>query len=48
MRSWLGGIVFAIFIMLKLTGPLVAWSWWWLLMPIVPTLAFLFENAGWL
>ena len=29
------------FIMGKVTAVLAAWSWWWLLLPQVPTLAWL-------
>lgn len=38
------GVVFAIFIAGKVTGPLAAWSWWWLLLPLVPVVA---KFAGW-
>ncbi len=48
MRSWLSGLVFALFVMLKVTGTLAAWSWWWLLLPLVPDLAWVCERAGWL
>lgn len=39
-RSLLGGLVFAGFIAGKVTGVLIAWSWWWLLLPIVPVIAW--------
>lgn len=44
----LWGIWIAMFVMLKVTGVQAAWSWWWLLMPIVPSLAWVFEKVGWL
>lgn len=35
----LHGIVFATFIAGKLVGGYIAtWSWWWLLMPLVPVI----------
>lgn len=48
MRDLLGGFIFGLFIMLKVAGALATWSWWWLLMPIVPDLFWLFTKAGWL
>ncbi len=32
------GLAFPVFIAAKLVGPCAAWTWWWLLMPIVPVL----------
>ena len=43
-RSVLGGVIFAAFIAGKVTGVLATWSWWWLLLPIVPVLA---KIVGW-
>ena len=36
-RTVLSGLIFASFIAGKATG-LLAWSWWWLLLPLVPLL----------
>jgi len=34
------GLAFPFFIAVKLAGTsFAAWSWWWLLMPLVPTLS---------
>ena len=39
-QSWVSGIVFAGFIAGKIAGTYIAmWSWWWLLMPLVPVIA---------
>lgn len=37
-----------IFIVLKVMGNayVATWSWWWLLLPIVPVLAALFKALG--
>lgn len=48
MRELLGAVVFGLFVMLKVTGVFATWSWWWLLMPIVPDLYFVFSKMGWL
>ena len=40
-------VIFAsltIFVAGKVAGVLAAWSWWWLLMPAVPTFAYF---LGW-
>ncbi len=40
-------VVFGGFIAIKLAGTsLVAWSWWWLLMPIVPVLSLAVKHFG--
>lgn len=44
----LGALWLALFIMLKVTETLADWSWWWLLMPIVPDLFWVFTKVGWL
>ncbi len=41
MRDTVLGICFGVFVAMKVVG--CAWSWWWLLMPIVPVLAELFQ-----
>lgn len=48
MRVQVGGFLCALYIMLKVTGTLATWSWWWVLLPIVPDLAWVCEKAGWL
>ena len=40
MKSFIYSLILAAFIVGKLTGPLVAWSWWWLLFTLVPVLAW--------
>jgi fatty acid desaturase len=45
--NFVGGLVFAFFIAVKLAGTsLAAWSWWWLLFPLVPVLALLVQRVG--
>lgn len=44
LRSLLFSLTVAVFVAGKVAGPLVAWSWWWLLMPFVPTVAYF---MGW-
>lgn len=40
-----GGLWLLLFVCLKLAGTkLTAWSWWWLLLPIVPLLTELIKN----
>lgn len=39
MRNFLGGLIFATFIALKV-GLAVSWSWWWILMPLVPIIGY--------
>ena len=38
----LGGLVFVLFLALKLTGidPVVSWSWWWITSPLWISAAF--------
>lgn len=38
----------AMFIVLKVWGPLATWSWWWLLMPAVPDIWFILTKLGWI
>lgn len=39
------GVFAAIFVAVKLAGSsLAAWSWWWLILPIVPDLALLVRH----
>lgn len=46
-NSWFPGLLFALFIAVKAGGTsLAAWSWWWLLMPIVPDIAFVLTKMG--
>jgi len=42
--SVIGTVIFATFIAAKLSGPLVAWSWWWVFFSIVPVIALV---CGW-
>lgn len=45
--EFLGGCLFAGFIAVKLAGHAFAlWSWWWLLMPLVPWLGLLVVYGG--
>lgn len=45
-----GGLFFIAFLILKFAGsaPLAAWSLWWVFLPIVPVLSFVFQKAGWI
>lgn len=43
------GFWFVMFLVLKLGGTgLATWSWWWIFLPIVPDLVFIFQKLGWL
>ena len=43
----IGGLCFWSFIAIKVAGSsLAAWSWWWLLMPVVPVLSLLVVRMG--
>jgi hypothetical protein len=35
-----------LFVILKLGGPAALWSWWWLLLPVVPDLVVLLHKFG--
>jgi hypothetical protein len=40
-------VVFTAFVAIKLAGTtLAAWSWWWLLMPLVPLLGAIVQRVG--
>lgn len=42
------GVWLLMFVLIKVAGTALAdWSWWWLLLPIVPDLAFVFTKLGW-
>lgn len=45
--NWLG-LWFVIFLALKLAGQayIATWSWWWVLLPVVPLIAGLFHAMG--
>jgi hypothetical protein len=48
MRIYLGSLTFIMFILIKVAGTSLAdWSWWWILFPVVPDLAFIFMKLGW-
>ncbi len=40
LREVAGTIVFVVFVCGKVTSILAAWSWWWMLFPLVPVLAW--------
>lgn len=41
-----GGLVFAAFVAGKVAGIYLAtWSWWWLLMPVVPVIAAVVKGS---
>jgi hypothetical protein len=43
----LTGVWLLAFLVLKLGGSsMAAWSWWWLLLPIVPVLVVVFQRLG--
>ena len=45
--GWIGTILFWGFIAVKVWGTtFAAWSWWWLLLTIVPWAWFLFVHLG--
>ncbi len=36
------------FLIIKIGGTsLASWSWWWILLPIVPDLVFIIQKLGW-
>lgn len=42
-----GGLFFVLFVAIKLAGhSLAAWSWWWMLLPIVPLVGLLIQRFG--
>ena len=42
------GPLLLMFVLIKVAGTSLAdWSWWWVLLPIVPDLAFVFGKLGW-
>lgn len=43
-RTFLGGVMFVVFVAGKVTGAFAAWSWWWALLPVVPVVA---KVLGW-
>ena len=44
----LTGLWFLMFVLIKVAGTsLAGWSWLWLLLAIVPDLAFVFGKLGW-
>lgn len=48
MRIYIGSLWLLLFVLVKVAGTsLAAWSWWWLLFPIVPGLAFIIDKLGW-
>ena len=45
--SFLSTVVWGGFIAIKLAGTsLAGWSWWWLLLPIVPVLSLVVKRIG--
>ncbi len=41
------GIWLLLFVIIKLGGTsLATWSWWWLLLPVVPVFVLLFQKLG--
>lgn len=43
----LGGVWFVLFVAIKLGGTAFAsWSWWWVLLPIVPCIVFILGALG--
>lgn len=45
--TFIWGLVFWSFITIKIAGTsLAAWSWWWVLLPIVPMLSLVVKALG--
>ena len=44
-KNYMWHLWFVLFVMLKVVGA-SDWSWWWLLLPMVPDLAWAFTKAG--
>lgn len=45
--SIVGGIIFWSFIIVKAWGTVfAAWSWWWVLLPLVPWLFYILHRTG--
>ena len=42
-----GGLFLLAFIIIKVAGTsLATWSWWWILLPIVPVLVLILQKMG--
>lgn len=45
--SWLAALPFWAFIVVKVAGTsFAAWSWWWVLLPIVPWIGLVVKHFG--
>jgi hypothetical protein len=43
------GIWLLMFLVIKIGGTAFAsWSWWWVLLPIIPDLVLIFRKLGWM
>jgi len=40
-------VPFIALIVLKLAG-VIDWSWWWVLLPVIPDLVLIFRTVGWM
>lgn len=48
MRDMTISLWFWMFVLIKVAGSaLAAWSWWWVLCPIIPDIAFIAGKLGW-
>ncbi len=46
--NWFTGTLWLMFVFIKVAGTsLNDWSWWWMFLPIIPDLAFIFMKLGW-
>lgn len=47
--NWFWPLCFWTFIIIKVSGSYFAtWSWWWCLLPPVPTISLVLDKLGWL
>ena len=47
MNSFLASLWFWMFVIVKVGGTaLASWSWWWILLPIVPDVVIILKHFG--
>lgn len=43
------GLWLLMFLVIKAGGTALAdWSWWWVLLPVIPDLVLIFRTVGWM
>ena len=47
MSKAIWGLIFWAFVIIKVAGTaLASWSWWWILLPVVPVLSLVLQKVG--